>query len=673
MNADLIKKKIAALRERIQRYDYHYYVLDESLVPDPEYDRCFRDLEALEEQYPQLITTDSPTQRVGGMPATVFEPVAHQQAMLSLGNVFSRAELQAFFKRLADKLSCREDDLLFTCEPKLDGVAVNLTYEHGLLRSAATRGDGAVGENITSNIKTIASVPLKLLSEKPPSLIEIRGEVYIPKAAFASFNEGARIRNERTFANPRNAAAGSLRQLNPAITASRPLAAYFYGIGYCGTFVLPDSQFERLHLLKTLGFRVSSEAKKAQGIEGCLRYYESIQKKRLLLAYEIDGVVYKLDTISLQERLGYLARTPRFACAHKFPASEEMTTIDAVDFQVGRTGALTPVARLQPVSVSGVTVSNASLHNMDEIQRKGIRIGDTVIVRRAGDVIPEVVSVVLEKRPAKTRMIELPTHCPICHADVLREEGESAARCTGGLFCPAQLKRMLWHFASRRAMAIDGLGVMLIDQLVALGFVKDVADLYGQSAERLASLERMGSKSAENLIMAIEKSKKTTFSRFLYALGIPEVGEVIARILATEFGDLEALQAATTEELMMLRDIGPVAAYHISYFFAQKHNREVIAKLLAAGIHWPREKSAKAAANTEHPFYGKVMVLTGSLASMGRDEAKARLLSLGAKVTGSVSSKTDYVIVGSEAGSKLDKATELGIKLLEEKEFLKLL
>ncbi|KTC81354.1 NAD-dependent DNA ligase LigA [Legionella brunensis] len=671
MSQDITLKKINSLRDQIRLYDYHYYVLDAPLVPDVEYDRCFKELQTLENENPQYITPDSPSQRVGVSPAGAFEEAIHVKPMLSLANVFSTEELQAFMKRVADKLDEQEEHLLFTCEPKLDGLAVNLTYKDGLLAYAATRGDGAVGENITNNIKTIAAVPLKILTDNPPKLIEIRGEVYIPKAGFEAYNARARVTGEKTFANPRNAAAGSLRQLNAAITASRPLAIYFYGIGACEDFQLPDSQFGQLELLKSWGFRVSSETKKAIGLQGCLSFYQAMLKQRMDLPYEIDGVVYKIDNIDLQRELGYVARAPRFACAHKFPASEEMTELMAVDFQVGRTGAITPVARLKPVSVAGVTVSNATLHNMDEIQRKDIRIGDTVIIRRAGDVIPEVVSVVLEKRPLETKAIHLPTHCPVCNADVIREEGEAVARCTGGLFCSAQLKRMLWHFASRKAMAIDGLGAALIDQLVEERLVKDISDLYNLDLQAITDLPRMGKKSAENLLAAIEKSKKTTFPRFLYALGIREVGEVSARVLASEFPDIASLKAASVEQLMSLKDIGPVCAYHVVHFFAQAHNYEVINKLLTCGVHWPHEERKRL--DDQHPFYGKTMVLTGTLSVMGREDAKARLLSVGAKVSGSVSGKTDYVVAGNEAGSKLDKAMELGVRVLSEDEFLALL
>ena len=671
MNDVEVMEQMDTLRKQLRLYDYHYYVLDEPLVPDVEYDRRFRSLQDLENQYPDYITGDSPTQRVGAAPASSLEPVSHQQPMLSLSNVFSTEELQAFIKRVSEKLECDANEIVFACEPKLDGLAVNLTYEHGVLIHAATRGDGAVGENITNNIKTIAAVPLKLMKENVPSLIEVRGEVYIPKAGFEAFNEQARLRGEKTFANPRNAAAGSLRQLNPAITAKRPLAIYCYGVGACEGYTLPNSHLQQLQLLGDMGFRVSSETKSAKGLAGCLAYYDSMQERRQSLPFEIDGVVYKVDSIAAQRILGFVSRAPRFACAHKFPASEEMTTLLSVDFQVGRTGALTPVARLEPVSVAGVTVSNATLHNLDEIERKDIRIGDVVIIRRAGDVIPEVVSVVLEKRPLNTQAIVMPDDCPVCGAEVVREPGEAISRCTGGLFCKAQQKRMMWHFASRKAMAIDGLGRALIEQLIDEGLLKDVSDLYDLSQTVLETLPRMGKKSAENLLAAIEHSKKTTFNRFLYALGIREIGESGALVLANHFHDIATLKRATLEELMELRDIGPVAATYTMHFFAQQHNIDVIEKLLAYGVHWPKAEIVQK--DEQHPFYDKTMVLTGSLTSLSRDEAKAKLLAAGARVTGSVSAKTDFVVAGADPGSKFDKATELGVRILTEDEFLGLL
>ncbi|MFC3909641.1 NAD-dependent DNA ligase LigA [Legionella dresdenensis] len=671
MVAEEIVNNAEQLRQQIRLYDYHYYTLDEPLVPDSEYDRCFRALQAIEAEYPELITPDSPTQRVGGTVSSTFEPVVHRQSMLSLGNVFSEEELHAFIKRVAERLDYNEQALAFTCEPKLDGLAVNLTYENGVLTSAATRGDGTVGENITNNIRTIPSVPLKLITDTPPALLEVRGEVYMPKAGFEQFNEKARLAGEKIFANPRNAAAGSLRQLNSKITASRPLAMYCYGIGAHEGIELPGSHFEQLQLLRTLGFRVSEENKKITGMAGCLAYYYELQQRRNSLPYEIDGVVYKIDSIRQQQDLGYVARAPRFACAHKYPAHEEMTEIIAVDFQVGRTGALTPVARLKPVTVAGVTVSNATLHNMDEIERKGIRIGDTVVIRRAGDVIPEVVSVVTEKRPADTKAIVLPENCPVCQAEVIREQDEAVARCTGGLFCRAQLKRMIWHFASRKAMAIDGLGEVIIEQLVDLNKIKDVADLYTLSLDELAGLPRMGIKSAQNVLAALEKSKSTTLKRFIYALGVREIGEVSAGVLAVHFGDIAALKSASLEQLMALKDIGPVGAENIVHFFMQQHNCEVIDKLIAAGIHWPIQVRQEVDHN--NPLFGKTVVLTGTLPTMSREQAKARLEAVGAKVTGSVSAKTDYVLAGSEAGSKLEKALQLGVAVISEDDLLHML
>ncbi|KTD83001.1 NAD-dependent DNA ligase LigA [Legionella waltersii] len=663
-----IKEKINLLRDQIRTYDYHYYVLDEPLVPDAEYDRCFKTLQKLESEHPEYLSTDSPTQRVSGSPSDAFMPISHRQPMLSLSNVFNEEELRAFIKRAMDKLDDQHQELVFACEPKLDGLAVNITYENGILAHAATRGDGAVGENITANIKTIGSVPLKLRGSIPPKLIEIRGEVYMPKAGFQEYNDKARALGEKTFANPRNAAAGSLRQLNPEVTANRPIDLYCYGIGACEGFTLPSSHLAQLDLLRTYGFRVSEDTKREVGINGCLSYYEHMLAKRNELPFEIDGVVYKIDDISLQQELGFISRAPRFACAHKFPATEEMTQLLSVDFQVGRTGALTPVARLEPVSVGGVTVSNATLHNMDEITRKDIRIGDTVVIRRAGDVIPEVVSVVLERRPTTTQFIELPKQCPVCGSDVVREEDEAIARCVGGLYCKAQLKRMMWHFASRKAMYIEGLGSVLIEQLVDAGIVRHVSDLYTMDLKTLSNLQRMGEKSAKNLLDALEKSKTTTFNRFLYALGIREIGEAGARVLADHFPDIESIKMATIDELMTLNDIGPVAASYIVHFFSQAHNMEVIDKLLKAGVHWPIKE--KKPINMNNPFYGKTVVLTGTLTSMGREEAKAKLLALGAKVSGSVSAKTNFVIAGGEAGSKLAKATELGVEVLDEEQFL---
>jgi len=663
-----IQQEMSALREQVRRYDYHYYVLDEPLVSDSTYDACFRSLQALELLYPQWITLDSPTQRVGVKSDMALAPLAHITPMLSLGNVFNLEELEAFVRRIGEVTSSAADEILFTCELKLDGLAINLIYEQGVLVSAATRGDGAVGEDVTANIRTIPTVPLRLLTKDVPARIEVRGEVYLPKAEFEALNEKARALGEKTFANPRNAAAGSLRQLNPLITAERTLALCCYGIGACEGYLLPDSHQAQLTLMETFGFPISRWTTQGRGVQGCLHYYEYILKQRDALPFEIDGVVYKIDNIALQQQLGYVARAPRFACAHKFPAHEEMTMLLGVDFQVGRTGVLTPVARLQPVRVAGVVVSNATLHNMDEIERKQIRIGDTVVVRRAGDVIPEVVSVVLEKRPIETLAIEMLAHCPVCHAEVFREPGEVAFRCMGGLFCKAQLKRTVWHFASRKAMAIDGLGEALIDQLVDQGYLSELSDLYALTEASLAGLPRMGEKSAKNLLDALEKSKATTFNRFIYALGIREIGETSARTLAAHFKNLAALQQATTDILLTLPDIGPVAADSLVHFFAQSHQVRVIEQLMAAGLHWPESNALSL--NDAHPFFGKSVVLTGSLQMMTRESATASLLAVGARVSGSVSNKTDYVIAGENAGSKYTKALALGIAVLDEQTFI---
>lgn len=667
-----IAEKIDHLREQIRLYDHHYYGLDDPLVPDAEYDRCMRRLEQYEQDHPDLITLDSPTQRVGAGIASELLPLAHHVPMLSLANVFSDEELTHFQQRISDKFSTPITDLWFCCEPKLDGLAVSLCYENGLLRHAGTRGDGQVGEDITNNVRTIAAVPLRLLTDNPPKLLEVRGEVYMPKSGFNALNAKMAAQNEKMFANPRNAAAGSLRQLNPQITAQRPLAMYCYGIGaWEGGEPIPNTQFELLETLRSWGLRISPESQRVQGIQGCLAYYARIGAKRDQLEFDIDGVVYKLDDISQQQILGYVSRAPRFACAHKFPALEEMTRLLAVDFQVGRTGALTPVARLEPVHVGGVMVSNATLHNMDEIQRKDIQIGDTVIVRRAGDVIPEIVGVVKNRRLATAQLIHLPTHCPICDSEVVREADEAAAYCTGGLYCPAQVKRTIVHFASRKAMDIDGLGKAVVDLLVDHKFIQYIPDLYHLNAKELACLPRMGALSAENLLRALERSKKTTFSRFIYALGIPEIGEATARTLAQHFPSMEAIQQTNLEALLELPDIGPVAAQAILQFFSQEHNLVMIERLLAAGIEWPVQ--ATALQSSAHPLFKKKIVITGTLSEMSREEAKERLLALGAQVVGSVSAKTDYVLVGLEPGSKLDKALELGIRILNEAAFLDLL
>ncbi len=657
---------LITLRETIRRYDYHYYVLDDPLVTDYAYDQLFRKLEALEQRAPHLITPDSPTQRVGAKSDTNLTALTHKKPLLSLNNVFTKAEFQTYYKRITERLN--QTSLLFTCEPKLDGLAVNLTYKKGILVSAATRGDGETGEDITHNARTIKAIPLSLQGQKVPDYLEVRGEVYLPKAAFNALNQKARDAQEKTFANPRNAAAGSLRQLNPAITAKRPLAIYCYGIGYCETDVpLPDSHFAQLQWLKTLGFRVSPENKLCEGLEACLNYHHQMLKKRTQLPFDIDGVVYKVDDIAYQNQLGFVARAPRFACAHKFPAEEAMTTLEAVDFQVGRTGVLTPVARLKPVKVGGAMVSNATLHNMLEVKRKDIHVGDVVIVRRAGDVIPEVVKAVIDKRQGTLEAIAMPDVCPICHSKVIQEQVQ--ARCSGNLLCTAQLKGIIWHFASKKAMNIDGLGQVVVNQLIDTNLVQDVADLYHLTQASLISLPRMGQKSAENLLYHIEKSKQTTFKRFLYALGMREVGETTASLLATHFKTLEALQKAQLEDLTMIHDIGPVVASHVMAFFSEPHNLNILDKLLACGITWPQPSTDKPAI-IDATFSGKTVVLTGTLAQITRDEAIAQLEILGAKVTASVSQKTDLLIVGTNAGSKLAKAQALKITIMDEKTFL---
>ncbi len=669
MSQQNIEQQIKILRDEIRRYDHAYYVRDQPLISDAEYDKIFKTLQQLENEHPQLIAFDSPTRRVGVTPQSALAPVEHIQPMLSLSNVFDSAELQAFLTRVANELALHEPDLVLTCEPKLDGLAVNLLYEQGVLVSAATRGDGHMGENILSNIKTLPQVPLRLIAPTYPSRLEVRAEVYMSKQAFVALNQKARLRGDKTFANPRNAAAGSLRQLNPKITAQRPLELYCYGVGDCQGYNLPDSHFDLLALLQVFGLRITNLVQKVTGLAGCVAYYQAIQAQRDKLPFEIDGVVYKIDSRHYQAELGYIARAPRFACAHKFPAHEEMTTVLAVDFQVGRTGAITPVARLAPVNVAGVMVSNATLHNMDEIIRKDIRIGDTVIIRRAGDVIPEVVAAVLSKRPAHTEHIKLPATCPVCDSQIVKPADEAIARCSGELFCKAQLKRMIWHFASKKAMAIDGLGPTLIEQLMASGLLQTVADLYTLNSAALMQLDRMGEKSARNILDAIEKSKHTTFARFLYALGIREIGESTARILAQNFTNLQALQRSTLEELLSLKDVGPVVAARVLQFFQEPHNANVIAALLAHGVVWP--ESPRTLHDINHHFYAKSIVLTGSLQTMSREEAKAKLLSIGAVVNNSVSAKTDYLIAGSEAGSKLSKAQALGVTILDEATLLR--
>ncbi len=669
---DSIEQQLTELRTTLRHHEYLYHVLDNPEVPDAEYDRLMRELRALEEAHPELITPDSPTQRVGAAPLSAFTQVRHEVPMLSLDNVFDEASYLAFNKRVQDRLK-NTDALTFCCELKLDGLAVSLLYEDGVLTRAATRGDGTTGENISANVRTIRAIPLKLHGENIPRRVEIRGEVFLPQAGFEKINEEARRTGGKIFANPRNAAAGSLRQLDPRITAKRPLTFFCYGVGLLEGGELPASHMARLQLFKAWGLPVSDRIRLCNTPEEVLAFYHQVEADRPALGFDIDGVVIKVDSLALQETLGFVARAPRWAVAFKFPAQEQMTFVRDVEFQVGRTGAITPVARLEPVQVAGVLVSNATLHNADEIERLGLRIGDRVVIRRAGDVIPQVVSVVESERPAESKEVVFPTHCPVCGSDVERVEGEAVARCTGGLICGAQRKESLKHFVSRRALDVDGMGDKIIDQLVEKEYVHTPADLFRLSPGKLTGLDRMGPKSAQNVVDALTKSKETTFARFLYALGIREVGEATAAGLASYFGTLDALSAASIEELQKVPDVGIVVATHVFNFFEEESNREVIRQLTEeVGVHWPAPVIIKAE-EIDSPFAGKTVVLTGSLSILSRDDAKARLVALGAKVAGSVSKKTDLVIAGEAAGSKLAKAQELGIEVIDEAEMIRLL
>jgi len=657
------------LRDEIERHNYLYYVLDAPEIPDAEYDKLFRELERLEAQYPELVTPDSPTRRVGAAPLSDFSQITHRVPMLSLNNAFEDEEVAAFDRRVRESLGV--ESVEYAVEPKFDGLAISLAYENGVLVQGATRGDGYAGEDVTVNLRTIKAIPLRLHAENPPRLLEVRGEVLILKSDFDKLNRQQRDKGEKEFANPRNAAAGSLRQLDPRITASRPLTFFAYGVGSVDGMALPQSQSSVMDFLATLRVPVCRERRVVRGIDGLLDYYRMIGARRESLPYDIDGVVYKVNDLGWQEQLGFVSRAPRFAVAHKFPAQEALTEVEGIEVQVGRTGALTPVARLKPVFVGGVTVTNATLHNEDEVRRKDVRIGDTVIVRRAGDVIPEVVSVVKEKRPADAREFTMPTLCPVCGSHVIRLPGEAAARCSGGLFCPAQRKQAILHFAGRRAMDIEGMGDKLVEQLVDKELIRTPADIYKLSMNALANLERMAEKSAANVLAAIEASKKTTLPRFIFALGIRNVGEATAKDLARYFGGLDALMAADEAALQQVPDVGPVVAQSIAQFFAEPHNREVIERLRGAGVCW--EESERAPRPTESAISGKTFVLTGTLPSLTRDEAKERIETLGGKVSGSVSKKTDFVVAGAEAGSKLAKAQELGVAILDEAGLMALL
>ena len=662
-----LQQQIDTLRQDLRRYEYEYHVLDNPTIPDAEYDRLFHQLKALEAAHPELITADSPTQRVGAKPLSGFAQIRHEIPMLSLDNAFSDEEFYAFVKRIEDRLIRLPEPLTFCCEPKLDGLAVSILYVNGVLTQAATRGDGTTGEDITANIRTIRNIPLQLLMDNPPARLEVRGEVFMPHEGFERLNQQALEKGEKTFANPRNAAAGSLRQLDPKITSKRPLVLNAYGIGIAEGVDLPNTHYDRLQWLKSIGIPVNPEIRLCNGTDEVLDFYRDIQNKRSALGYDIDGTVLKINDIALQEKLGFISKAPRWAIAYKFPAQEELTRLNDVEFQVGRTGAITPVAKLEPVFVAGVTVSNATLHNGDEIERLDIAIGDTVVIRRAGDVIPQIIGVLHDRRPADARPIIFPETCPVCDSAIVRIEGEAVARCTGGLFCAAQRKEALKHFVSRKAMDIDGVGGKLIEQLVDRELIHTPADLFKLDLTTLTRLDRMGAKSAENALASLEKAKNTTLARFIFALGIREVGEATALNLANHFKTLEALQNADLEALQQVPDVGEVVANRILAFWHEPHNVAVVNDLIAQGVHWDDVEVKEVGENL---FKGKTVVLTGTLTQMGRNEAKALLQDMGAKVSGSVSAKTDFVIAGDAAGSKLTKAQELGVTVLTEEEFL---
>ena len=661
--------KAEKLRRAIERHNKLYYNEAAPEITDAEYDRLFQELVRLETEHPDIATPDSPTQRVGSTPSESFAAVTHRVPMLSLANAFDDEDVAAFDRRCREGLGV--DAVEYACELKFDGLAVTLAYEDGFFVQGATRGDGAVGEDVTPNLRTIRGIPLRLAMRKPPKLLEVRGEVMMLRRDFEALNKRALELGEKTFVNPRNTAAGGLRQLDPRLTAQRKLSFFAYGIGAQRGFDVPQTHSRLLEALDEMGFPVAKIRREARGVEGLLKFYREIGEKRPDLPYEIDGVVYKVNRFADQEKLGFVSRAPRWAVAHKFPAEEATTELETIEIQVGRTGALTPVARLKPVFVGGTTIVNATLHNEDEIRRKDIWKRDTVVVRRAGDVIPEVARVAKQGPREKRDWFDMPAKCPQCGSAVIRPEGEARARCSGGLVCPAQRKASLLHFASRRAMDIEGLGDKIVEQLVDGGIVRTPADLYKLGVAKLAALERMAEKSATNLYEAIEKSKKTTLGRFVYALGIRNVGEVTAKDLASHFGTLDRLMDASVGELQEAPDVGPIVAESIAGFFRERHNREVVEQLRAAGVAW--SESAPAEKPSAGPFAGKIVVLTGTLAAMSRDEAKERIEARGGKVTGSVSKKTDFVVAGEEAGSKLDKAKELGVAVLDEKGFLKLL
>ncbi|MCL1143417.1 NAD-dependent DNA ligase LigA [Shewanella gaetbuli] len=663
-----IKQEITDLTMTLNQHNIRYYVDDAPTIPDAEYDRLMQRLIELETQYPEFKSAESPSQRVGGMALAKFDQITHLKPMLSLDNAFEETDFEAFNKRITDKVGAVE----YVCEPKLDGLAVSITYRNGLLERAATRGDGTVGEDITENVRTIKSIPIKLRGEGYPELVEVRGEVFMPKAAFEALNQRQIAKNDKTFVNPRNAAAGSLRQLDSKITASRALGFYAYALGVVqgDSQPLEASHHGQLMQLKVWGLPVSPEVKVCVDLPQVYAYYQDIMTRRPELDYEIDGVVIKVNDIAQQTSLGFVAKAPRWAIAYKFPAQEEMTLLESVDFQVGRTGAITPVARLQPVFVGGVTVSNATLHNADEIARLGVKVGDTVIIRRAGDVIPQIVAIVADKRPDNASAITFPEQCPVCQSDVERVEGEAVARCTGGLFCEAQRKEAIKHFASRKALNIDGMGDKVVEQLIDKELVKSPADLFSLSASAVTMLDRMAMKSATKLVAAINDAKNTTLPRFLYSLGIREVGEATANNLAQHFKDLALIKTATIEQLLAVDDVGVIVAQHIKHFFEQPHNLEVVDQLLASGITWPAIEQID---ENSLSLSGQTWVLTGTLTQLNRNDAKAQLQALGAKVAGSVSKNTDCLVAGEAAGSKLTKAQELGVKVIDEQALLAML
>lgn len=667
-----IQQKLAALKDSINTHNYRYYALDEPSIPDAEYDRLMRELQAIEAEHPELITPDSPSQKVGAAALTSFAEVAHEMPMLSLDNAMDAAEFATFYQRLQERLKTTAEVEL-VCEPKLDGLAISLLYEQGVLVRAATRGDGQTGEDVTQNVRTIKNVPLRLQGNNVPERVEIRGEVYMPRQGFDALNQKAIEQGDKVFANPRNAAAGSLRQLNSAITATRPLEFCSYGMGIVSEdYALPATYSEVLEQIKRWGVRINEQMRVTKNLAAAQQFYEDIADKRDALPYEIDGAVFKVNRLELQQTLGFVARAPRWAVAYKYPAIEELTQLLGVDFQVGRTGALTPVARLKPVQVAGVIVSNATLHNMDEIARLNVRIGDSVIIRRAGDVIPKVVSVVLERRPENTVEIVLPSTCPVCDSLVERVEGEAIARCSGGLFCAAQRKEAIKHFASRTAMDIEGLGDKLVEQLVDEDLIDNVADVFYLTKEQLSGLERMAEKSAQNILNALDKSKNTTLGRFIYALGIREVGTVTANQLASHFGFLQRIIDASVEQLLEVPDVGAIVAAYVNNFFSEPHNLQVIEQLQKAGVNWQEQEPVK---TDDLPLSGQTAVITGTLveSGMSRGEAKEKLEALGCKVAGSVSAKTSFVVAGEKAGSKLTKAEQLEVKVLNEEEFLQFL